>query len=506
MKLIPHIISRLTRLVPALVLLPVAAYAADTMPPQAIAPAGNTVTLPGVMPLDSCRAMALRNNKQLMMSRERIRKADYQNREAFAAYLPAIDFAGGYMYNQRELSIFDSDQLLPTKSFDLTTQSYQFNLVKNPVTGEPIKGPDGQYIPSTVALIPKEAMTYDIHNVFFGAITLTQPVFMGGKIVAMNKITKAAQNAARELNSAEAENVIYAVDAAYWMVVSLKAKKELADSYVNLLDSLDRNVTLMYREGVATRSDVLSVDVKLNSARVDQLKVDNGLVLARMALAQVCGLPVNTVFTLADEDNAAPVPVASTDADVTDMEAVYARRPDLRALEQGVEVARQQKRVALSSMLPNVALIGSYEFSNPNMYDGFKKRFKGAFSVGAMVSIPIWHWGGNISKYRAAECDEVIRRLELEDARELVSLQVSQASFKTQEAYRTYAMTVSNLESADENLRSATLGFREGVTTTDLVMAAQTAWLKAHSEQIDAMIDVQLCQTYLSKALGTLYR
>ena len=481
---------------------------AASMPADALVPVQATVQLPGIIPLDSCRAMALRNNKQLMMARERINKAHYQNREAFAAYLPGIDFAGGYMYNQRKLSIFDSDQLLPTKSFDLKTQSYQFNLVTNPATGEPIKGPDGQYIPSTVALIPKEAMEYNIHNVFFGAVTLTQPVYMGGKIVAMNKITKAAERAARDLHIAEAENVIYAVDAAYWMVVSLKAKKALADSYVNLLDSLHRNVSLMYREGVATRSDVLSVDVKLNSARVDQLKVDNGLVLSRMALAQVCGLPVNTVFTLADEDNSSPV--LSSDyngpAENYDMETVFSRRPDLRALEQGVEVAHQQSKVALSSMLPNVAIIGSYEVSNPNMYDGFKRRFKGAFSVGAMVSIPLWHWGGNLNKYKAAKSDAVIRRLELEDAREMVTLQVSQAAFKTQEAHRTYAMTLSNIASADENLRSATLGFREGVTTTELVMEAQTAWLKAHSEQIDAMIDVQLCQTYLSKALGTLYQ
>ena len=99
----------------------------------------------------------------------------------------------------------------------------------------------------------------------------------------------------------------------------------------------------------------------------------------------------------------------------------------------------------------------------------------------------------------------MIRRLQLEDARELVSLQVSQASFKTKEAFKTYNMTMANLAKADENLRTVTLAFREGVATADNVMAAQTAWLKAHSEQIDAVIDVQLCQTYLSKTLGTLY-
>lgn len=480
--------------------------AAMIMPVATVAQDEPSTVLPGRTSLETFRQMALESNKQLMIARERIRKAEYQKKEAFAAYLPGIDFAGGYLYNQRELSIFDSDQLLPTKSFDLATQSYQFNLVKNPVTGEPIKGPDGQYIPETVALIPKDAMTFDIHNVFFGALTLTQPVYMGGKIVAMNKITKAAERAAQEMHISEAENVIYAVDAAYWQVVSLKAKESLAKSYVNLLDSLNRNVQLMVREGVATRSDALSVEVKLNSAQVDLTKVENGLVLSRMALAQVCGLPVDAQFTLADEGGEMPVVDGVEPTENYDMENVFANRPDLRALEQAVEVARQEKKVALSSMLPNVAIVGSYEFSNPNLYDGFKKRFKGAFSVGAMVTIPIWHWGGNYNKYRAAKSDEISRRLQMEDARELVTLQVKQASFKTKEAYKTYNTAMSNLSKADENLRTATLAYKEGVATTDNVMAAQTAWLKAHSEVIDAAIDVRLCSVYLNKALGTLYR
>lgn len=161
------------------------------------------------------------------------------------------------------------------------------------------------------------------------------------------------------------------------------------------------------------------------------------------------------------------------------MEEVYSRRPDLRALELGVKITEQQSKVALSSMLPNVALIGSYSFSNPNMFNGFSKKFDGAFSVGAMVTIPLWHWGGNYNKYRAAKSETTIMKLRLEDAREMIDLQVSQAAFKTQEAVRTHDMTEVNMRKADENLRTAELAFREGVATVDNVMAAQTAWLQA---------------------------
>lgn len=467
------------------------------------ATAASALTASAVEPisLDSCRALALDHNKELLIQAERVKAAGYQRKEAFAAYLPAIDFAGGYMYNQKEISIFDKDQLLPTKTFNMSTGTYDFNLVTDPATHMPVKGPDGQYIPSTVALIPKDAMTFDIHNVVFGAVTLTQPVYMGGKIVALNKMAGYAEQLAKDLHAAARQDVIYAVDAAYWQVVSLSAKQKLAVAYVDLLNSLDHNVQLMVDEGVATKSDKLTVDVKLNEAQIDLTKVENGLVLSRMLLAELCGLPVDTDIRVIDEsvNNVTP---SEEIASSYNMEEVYRARHDVHALEMLTDITEQQKNVAVSSMLPNVALIGSYSFSNPNMFDGFKKRFNGAFSVGVMVKIPVWHWGGNYNKVRAARAEKNVAELTLSDAKEKIALQVSQASFKAREAMKTYLMTIANEAKASENLYNAQTGFSEGVLTTDNVLEAQTAWLKANSEKIDAMIDVELCDTYLTKVLG----
>lgn len=459
----------------------------------------------GVYSLEDCRNLALQNNKDLMVRMERSRKAGYMKKEAFAAYLPAFDFTGGYTYNQKNISVIGEDQHLPVQNFNLQTQKYEYSVVTNPLTGKPVLQPNGQPIPSQTALLPKDALTFNIHNVFFGAVTLTQPIFMGGKIVAMNRLADINKEINSKMLTSESQNVIYAVDAAYWTVVSLHAKHKLAVSFVNLLDSLDRNVGLMVKEGVATKSDLLSVDVKLNEAKVDLLKVENGLTLSRMALAEVCGLPVNAEMRVADES--ADVPPAELTAEVAtryDMEQVYANRPDLEALALGVKATEQEARVAMSSMLPNLALIGSYSFTNPNMYNGYERRFGGAFSVGVMLRIPIWHWGGNYNKYRAAKSDTKIMELQLQHARELVDLQVSQAAFKAKEAIKTYQTTASNMAKANENLRTAQMGFKEGVVTSDDVMAAQTAWLKANSEQIDAAIDVQLCNVYLQKVLGRL--
>ncbi len=452
-----------------------------------------------VVSLDSCRAMALRGNKDLLSADAEIEKAGYQRREARAAYFPALDLEAMYLYNSRKLSLVDQDQLLPTKNFNPATGAYDFNLVTDPATGYPVQV-NGQYVPAQVALLPKSALTYNIHNVFAGALTLTQPLFMGGKIKAMNDITRYAEQLSVALRDNKARDVIYNVDAAYWQVVSLKAKQQLAEAYVDLLKHLQSDVQAMVNEGVATRASQLTVDVKLNEAEVDLTKVNNGLSLSRMALAQLCGVPVNTPMRLADEDNttwntqARPLNV--------DMEQVYAARSDVKALELATHIYDGQARVAKSDMLPKLAAMAAFHVTNPNSYNGFKNRFAGAFSVGVTLKVPIWHWGGKTAKYRAAQTEARIKRIELDNVKEKIELQVNQAQYRYQESLKTLQATRANLDKANENLRVANVAFKEGMSTTDDVMTAQTAWLKANSEHIDAEIDVKLCDVYLAKVLG----
>ena len=456
----------------------------------------------GAVSLDSCRNMAIRNNKEIQQSRARVEGAGYQRKEAKAAYLPSLDLEASYFYNQKNISLLAEDQLLPTKTFNPKTQSYEFNLLTNPQTGLPITTANGQPIPSTVAYLPKSAMTFNVHNVFAGALTLTQPIYMGGKIKAMNEITRYAEELARIACDSKAQDVVLSVDEAYWQVVSLKAKQKLAENYVKLLETFDNDVKKMLSEGVATKSNLLNVDVKLNEANVDLTKVKNGVALSRMLLAQLCGAPINSEFVLEDEDK--DTWAVAEGSETYDLNDVYARRHEVRSLELAAKIYDEKAKVARASMLPQVAAVGMYSLMNPNSYNGYETKFAGAFSVGAMVKIPLWHWGGLTNKYKAAKTEATIKRLELADAKDKIELQVNQASFKNQEAWKTYEMTKKNLEKANENLRMAQVGFKEGVSTTSDVLAAQTAWLKANSEKIDAEIDVQLCNVYLSKVLGTM--
>ena len=449
--------------------------------------------------LDSCRRMAIANNKEIIQQQIKIEQAGYQRKQAEAAYLPSLDFEGGYIFNQKKLSLVDQDQLLPTKSFNPATGTYDFNLLTDPATGMPIMN-NGQPIPSQVALLPKSALTYDVHNVFAASLTLTQPIYMGGKIRAMNNITHYAEQLAQSMHSTKVQDVVYSVNEAYWRVVSPVAKQKLAESYLKLVKNLDDDVQKMINQGVATRANKLTVDVKVNEANVALAKVNNGVELSRMALNQLCGLPIHSRFTLEDENKKEVV--GSLHATHVVMDSVYARRHEIRSLELAAKIYDEKAKVAKSEMLPQVAAFAAYHASNPNSYNGFENKFGFAFSMGAMVKVPLWHWGGLSNKYKEALAESRLQKVKIEDAREKISLQVNQATFRYEEAWKTFDKTKSNLIEANENLRCSQLAFREGVANLETVIAAQTAWLQACSENIDAQIDILLCDVYLSKVMG----
>ena len=97
-------------------------------------------------------------------------------------------------------------------------------------------------------------------------------------------------------------------------------------------------------------------------------------------------------------------------------------------MELGVKVYDEKAKVARSEMLPTIAAVGTVFTSNPHVYNGFKKEFGFNYAIGAVVKIPLWHWGGLSNKYKAALVDAKIKHLEMEEVKEKIELQVTQGS------------------------------------------------------------------------------
>lgn len=421
--------------------------------------------------LDECRSLAIQNNKELQIAGEKVRVAGYDKQAALTKYFPQVSAMGTYMRNQKDINLLD----------DKTVAGL------------------GKLLPIDVG-----AFTHlDIQDVWLGNVSLVQPVFMGGKIIAYNQITKYAKELAQSMNDLKLQDVIYKTDEAYWQVVSLVNKKKLADSYVSLLRKMDTDVQALIEEGVATQVDGMSVRVKLNQAEMAQTKVDNGLALSRMALAQLCGLPLEESLALADE-NIESLPESAPSSGSFSVEEAFINRQELKSLDYAVRIYKKKEKIALAEHLPSVALTANYLVTNPNSFNGFKNDFGGMFNVGVAVQVPISGWWEGTYKRNSARAETHIKQLELDDAKEKIELQVNQSVYKVNEAGKKLTASSRNKEKAEENLRHATIGFEEGVIPALNLMEAQTAWVEAQSDLIDAQIEVKLTDVYLSKALGRL--
>lgn len=461
--------------------------------------------------LDSCRTLALSNNKELRMSKEKVNAAHYQQKAAFTNFLPKIDMMGTYMRTEKEISLLSDDQKSAISNIG-TAVAPMGQKLQQILSSDPSLAPLLTPLQSVMGTLPGalnqvgqgmvDALRTDTRNMFGGMVTLTQPIFMGGKIIAYNKITKFAEQLAESQHATELQDVILNTDQAYWQVISLVNKKKLAESFLELVKKLDSDVSKMVAEGVATKTDELSVKVKVNEAEMTMTKVENGLSLSKMVLCQLCGIPLDTPITLADESmENITLPDTYIQGNVN---TALSNREELKSLELASKIYRQKVNVTRSEFLPSLGLTATYLVTNPSLVNGFEKKMRGMWGVGMMVKIPVFHWGEGIYKVKAAKAEANIAQYKLDDVKEKVELQVTQATYKVNEATKKLAMAEKNMAKADENLRYANLGFQEGVIPTSNVLEAQTAWLSAQSGKIDAQIDVKMSEIYLNKSMGTL--
>lgn len=447
----------------------------------------------GVMSLEDCRQLAIENNKKLKVADEQIKSAQAKRQEAFTKYLPGIDATGAYMRNQKEINLLSEDALLPVLSFDPAKNTYQPNVLGTT--------PDGKNIYDKVALLPKDAMTVDDRNTAFLQVGLTQPIYMGGKIRAYNQLAGLSEKLAVSGREQELQNIIQETDEAYWQIVSLVNRRQLAEKYVETLQKFAHDIDLMYETGVSTKADMLSVKVKLNQAEMTLLRVDDGLSLSRMALNQICGLPIDTILTL-KEELLNTIPVAETPT--ISLEQIFINRPEINSLTLATDIYKKKERIARSAYLPTVAFMANYFAMTPSFFDGISNKFDGMWSVGIGVKAPIFHWGASRKSVQSARAETSMMNFKLEEAKEKIELQVNQARFKIKEAIRKLKVAEANQSKADENLKYAKLGFQEGTIPVSNVLEAQTAWLSAHSDVIDTQIEMKLCEVYLQKAYGVL--
>ena len=472
-----------------------------------------------VLTLQECRDKALENNQQSKISREKLAAAEYDKKAAFANYLPKVSATGAYLHNSENISLVSDDQSAALTNLGtnmatsigsrlpgLMSDPALANIIQNSpavqqMIGKLQTGEIATALNEIGADFAKE-FEMDIANVYLGALTIEEPLYAGGKIRAYNKVTAYAKELAEAQMSGEDQKVIVSVDEAYWQIVSIANKLKLTEKYVELLRKLNTDVEKMRGEGLATQADQFSVKVKLNDGEMKLLKARNGLALSKMLLCQLCGMDLHTDIMLADETNEnLTVPA---DTVIYTQEEIDENRVELKSLKLATEMYNQKVSIVRADYLPTVALLGSYTLTNPSAQNGFQNKFGDMLSIGVVARIPLYHFGEGMNKVNKAKAEARIAQYQLDEARNKITLQVTQYEQRIKEADSRLELASGNMENAEENLRMANIGFKEGYLASTSVLEAQTAWLQAHSEEIDAKIDKIMALVYLRQATGQL--
>lgn len=462
--------------------------------------------------LANCRAMALDNSASSRIQQESVLAAKYNRQAALAAMFPRVSANGGYMWNQRNIYLIGKEFAFP---FGTTTVGQPFawspnstmqqlaDLTKGTIFEQPVTNVQNSLGQAVSDAYKKayDALTLDVHHLWMGQVGVIQPIYTGGRLSQLYKISKSAEHIAILNAESKHDDIIYKVDEAYWRVVSVAHKHQLAEQYYQLLVKLENNVTEAVNEGMATQADLLKVKTKRGEAEVKRLQAENGLTLSRMALAQVCGLPLYSVFSIDDSgltDTQLPI-------DSVDTETAVLARSEYQLMEEMAKMAKNSARLASAGLQPNILASVNYIYTNPNAENGIHNdwRGKGNFNAGVVVNIPIAH-ADAILRYKAAKHAANVAMLKTEETRELLTLQLTQANQQLAEAQQKIALARLTLNNAEEVLRMAEESFLAGMITSSDLMAAQTSWLSAAGDVIDAEVEAKTTETKLRKYLRKL--
>ena len=466
--------------------------------------------------LHQCRDLALTSGAASKSQEELRLAAKYNRQAALAAMFPRITANAAYTWNSSNVHLLANNS---TFSFGTATinpdGSANFVWSEESALGRIEKAAQGTQFEEAVKDLENlagkrmaevykelyERLSPDLTQIFVAHVGVTQPIYVGGRLTQAYKIAKASENIAAIQSEAKHDEIIYAVDEAYWRVVSVSKKKALAEQYHSLLCQLEKEVQTALDEGLVTQADLLKVVTKRGEADVKKLQAENGLTLSNMALAQICGLPLSTTFEL-DESGLSETLLP---ADSIDTEAAVANRVELQLLQESEKIAKSNAMLMAAGLQPNIIASAGYTYTNPNAENGFSNKWdgKGFFTAGVVVNVPIVH-ADDILRYKAAKHAANAVALKTEETRELLTLQTTQANQKLMEAQQKIALARLTKNNAAEVLRMAQESYDAGMITASELMQAQTAWLAAATDLVDAEAEAKTVETQLRKFLGKL--
>ncbi len=385
--------------------------------------------------LDECRAAAAEHNRSIRNERLETLAARQTRREAFTNYFPQIAATGGAFQAQHGLVQADFSVTVP-----------QMGTLPVPLS------------------VAKRGL--------FGSVTAIQPVFAGLKIVTGNKLARLGEEVGMlQLQKTEAE-VREQTDTYFWQIVSLRDNLSTIDAVERQLAEIRRQVALSVKAGLTTTNDLLRVELRQQEIASNRLKVENGLKVSKMLLAQHIGVGWQT-FEVESGNFATPEAPAVY---YVSTEEALDRRSEYRLAEKNVEAQKYQKRMERGKRLPTIGIGAGYLYYNitdKDVDDGM---------VFAQVSIPVSDWWGGAHALKKARIREQQAENERMQAREMLTVEIERTWSELQEAYAQILLMERSVASAAENLRQNRSFFDAGTVRLTDLLDAETLYTQSRND------------------------
>jgi outer membrane protein TolC len=347
-----------------------------------------------------------------------------------------------------------------------------------------------------------------MRGAWFAGLTLTQPIYTGGKIMSGNRLAKIGRQVSQEQQRATRMDVLVNADNAYWTYLAVLSKVKVLESYMAQMDTLKMQTGTAVEAGMATGNDLLRVDTKNTEISYQLQKARNGAELCRLSLCRIIGVDFDTQLLLTDTPQVEAAPESLTTS--------LAERPELRMLDLQIAAEKQNLKMTRANMLPTVGLSVGYTYygniktyTEVDMGNGTKMPYTTEFKDGIglallSVQVPIFHWGENFKKLSKSRLSVANAQLQRQKNERLMNIEVQRAVLNLGDGYRMVQTAETGLGQAAENLRVMTDRYNASMCTLTDLLDAQSQWQQAESNLIEARTQYKIYETEYRRAVGTL--
>ncbi|MBS1537338.1 MAG: TolC family protein [Bacteroidetes bacterium] len=410
--------------------------------------------------IDKAVELGLANSKLVHASKAKIGAAEAKTSETSAGQLPSLTFQGGYS----RLSNVEAP------SFTL---------------------------PGSTTKIPIADPVLD--NIVL-KLSLQQPIFTGFRLESATKIAQLTAEATRIDLLKDKSDVAFAIKSAYWNMYKAFQLKKVNDDNVVQVQAHLKDVESMERNGVATNNDVLKVKVQLSDAKLRQIDAKNMVLLSQVTMNNYLGQPLTTEIELVTNAQSATKDIGSWESSMNDAKK---QRPEVQAAELRMKAGEEGITMAKSSWYPQIALAANYNLNNPNQrIFPLKPEFTGTWDVGINVSMNIWNWGVTNHQTTQAELQVIQAQDAIGQIKEGINVEVTQSYLNLTQMKEKVKVAQEGVAQAEENLRLTNEKFKNGVAISTDVLDADFALLSSKTNYTNAVVDVEIAEARLQKALG----